>query len=111
MIRTQIQLHGEQIQWLKKYALEKGISMSQAIRDSIDSYRANMQRIRELNAKKQKALKAVGSFSADNERRAHKNLSLTEHTPVPSSGATRQAETTEGSDVLLFRHPAGKEQK
>ena len=53
MIRTQIQLHSEQIQWLKKYALEKGISMSQAIRDSIDTYRADVTRIRELNTKKQ----------------------------------------------------------
>jgi hypothetical protein len=67
MIRTQIQLHSEQIKWLKKFALEKGISMSQAIRDSIDSYRTNTQRVRELNAKKKKALKAVGSFSAGNK--------------------------------------------
>ena len=67
MIRTQIQLNSEQIQWLKKFALEKGISMSQAIRDSIDSYRAKTQRVRELNAKKEKALKAVGSFSAGNK--------------------------------------------
>ena len=67
MIRTQIQLHSEQIQWLKKYALEKGISMAQAIRDIIDTYRADVTRIRELNAKKQKALGAVGSFSASDK--------------------------------------------
>jgi len=67
MIRTQIQLHPEQIRWLKKFALEKGISMSQAIRDSVDSYRTYTQRIRDLSAKKQKALKAVGSFSAGNK--------------------------------------------
>ena len=67
MIRTQIQLHSEQIQWLKKYALEKGISMAQAIRDIIDTYRADVTRIRELNTKKQKALNAVGSFSASDK--------------------------------------------
>ena len=69
MIRTQIQLHPEQIQWLKKFALKNGISMSQAIRDSIDSYRAYTERIRELNAKKQKALKAVGTFATELKRR------------------------------------------
>ena len=71
MIRTQIQLHPEQIQWLKKFALEKGISMAQAIRDSIDSYRANTQRVRELNAKKKKALKAVGTFSTEAKGKEH----------------------------------------
>jgi len=63
MIRTQIQLHAEQIKWLKKHALEKGISMSQAIRDSVDSYRLHVDRSRRLHSKKKKALKAVGSFS------------------------------------------------
>ena len=67
MIRTQIQLHTEQIKWLKKFGLEKGISMSQAIRDSVDSYRAYMERSRELNSRKKKALEAVGSFSAGNK--------------------------------------------
>ena len=65
MIRTQIQLHSEQIKWLKKFALEKGISMAQAIRDSIDSYRANTERVRELNSKKKKALKAIGTFTTE----------------------------------------------
>ena len=65
MIRTQIQLHAEQVKWLKKVALEKGVSMSQAIRDSIDSYRAYTERTWELNSKKKKALKAVGSFSTE----------------------------------------------
>jgi len=67
MIRTQIQLHSEQVKWLKKIALEKGISMSQAIRDSIDSYRTYSERVRELNLKKKKALKAVGTFSTNNK--------------------------------------------
>ena len=69
MIRTQIQLHSEQIKWLKKFALEKGISMAQAIRDSIDSYRVYTERVRELSAKKKKALKAVGSFTTEEKRK------------------------------------------
>jgi len=65
MIRTQIQLHSEQVKWLKKFALIKGISMAQAIRDSIDSYRAYTERVQKLNSKKKKALKAVGSFTTE----------------------------------------------
>ena len=64
MIRTQIQLHTKQMKWLKKHALEKGISMSQAIRDSVDFYQIHVERSRELHFKKKKALKAVGSFSS-----------------------------------------------
>ena len=65
MIRTQIQLHPEQVKWLKKYGLEKGISMSQVVRDSIDFYRLNIEKSRTLYPKKKKALKAVGVFSTD----------------------------------------------
>ena len=64
MIRTQIQIHAEQIRWLKKHAMEKGISMSQAIRDSVDFYRMHIERSRNLNFKKKNALKAVGRFSS-----------------------------------------------
>jgi hypothetical protein len=67
MIRTQIQLHQEQVRWLKKFALENGISMSQVIRDSIDFYQSYTKRTQELSSKKKKALKAVGSFSTNNE--------------------------------------------
>jgi hypothetical protein len=63
MIRTQIQVHPEQVKWLKKHALEKGISMSQAIRDSVDFYRLHVERTRKLHSKKKNALRAVGSFS------------------------------------------------
>ena len=62
MIRTQIQLHQEQTKWLKKFALEKGISMAQAIRDSIDAYRLYNQKSCISDSRKEKALKAVGSF-------------------------------------------------
>jgi hypothetical protein len=69
MIRTQIQLHAGQLKWLKRFALEKGISMSQAIRDGIDAYRAFTERSRELNSRKKKALEAVGTFSAEAKSR------------------------------------------
>jgi len=68
MIRTQIQVHAEQIKWLKKHAMEKGISMSQAIRDSVDFYRTNVERSRKLHSKKKNALKAVGSFSTETDK-------------------------------------------
>jgi len=68
MIRTQIQLHAEQIKWLKKLALEKDTSMAQAIRDSIDFYRAYKERSRELISKKKKALKAVGRFTTNSKK-------------------------------------------
>lgn len=64
MIQTQIQVYSEQAKWLKKLALEKGISMSQAVRDSIDFYREHVERSRLLNSRKKKALKAVGAFSS-----------------------------------------------
>jgi len=65
MIRTQIQVHAQQMKWLKKHAMENGISMSQAIRDSIDFYRSHKEHSRVLRSKKKKALKAVGAFSTD----------------------------------------------
>jgi len=68
MIRTQIQVHAAQMKWLKKHALEKGISMSQAIRDSVDFYRVHVERSRKLNSKKKNALKAVGSFSSNSAK-------------------------------------------
>jgi len=68
MIRTQIQVHKKQMAWLKKHALEKGISMSQAIRDSVDFYQIHVERSRELHSKKKKALKAVGSFSTKTDK-------------------------------------------
>ena len=65
MYRTQIQLRMEQIDWIKAHALEKGISVSQAIRDCIEFYRSETERLNELNSKKSKALKAVGAFATN----------------------------------------------
>jgi hypothetical protein len=64
MIRTQIQIHDDQIRWLKHHALGKGVSMAQLVRDCIDFYRAHMQNTKLLVEKKKNALAAVGNFSS-----------------------------------------------
>ena len=64
MVRTQIQIHTEQLKWLKEHALGKGVSMAQLIRESIDFYRSNAEKSRRLLHQKKKALTAVGSFSS-----------------------------------------------
>jgi hypothetical protein len=64
MIRTQIQIQTDQMTWLKRTALSKGVSMAQMIRDSIDFYRAHTEKNRHLMKKKKNALAAVGSFSS-----------------------------------------------
>ena len=66
MIRTQIQLDNEQMMWLKKHALKKGISMSQAIRDSVDFYRYYVESLPNIQKQKQRTLSIIGSFSSDN---------------------------------------------
>lgn len=63
MIRTQVQVFPEQMKWLKIFALKKGVSMSQVIRDSIDFYRLHVEHAGMRQLKKKKALKAVGKFS------------------------------------------------
>jgi len=65
MIRTQIQLHPEQIMWLKKHGLKKGVSMSQSIRDSVDFYRHYVESLPKIQHKKKKSLSVIGSFSTD----------------------------------------------
>ena len=67
MIRTQIQLYPEQVKWLKKFGHEKGISMSEVIRNSIDAYREYAERTRDLYFRKEKALSAVGTFASHDE--------------------------------------------
>ncbi|WP_419662560.1 hypothetical protein Dvar_30230 [Desulfosarcina variabilis str. Montpellier] len=64
MKRTQIQLHNGQLKWLKKEALEQGISMSQLLRDIIDSFRMQAERDRQVDSNKAFALEAVGRFSS-----------------------------------------------
>ena len=76
MIRTQIQVHPEQMKWLKIFALEKGVSMSQVIRDSIDFYRFQVEQAGMGLSKKKKALKAVGSFSSNNVKIHKKRIKI-----------------------------------
>ena len=62
MLRTQIQLKEEQMEWLRSKARARGISVSQLIRESIKFYRAHEER--RPNDRKRKALEAVGRFSS-----------------------------------------------
>ena len=63
MIRTQIQMEDEQIEWLRAEARARGVSISQLIREGIALFRANQERFPEDN--KKRALAAVGRFSSD----------------------------------------------
>ncbi len=62
MVRTQIQLEEDQMQWLKQKALEKGVSISQLIREGLAVYRASEDRLPE--DRKKRALTAVGRFES-----------------------------------------------
>jgi hypothetical protein len=62
MLRTQIQLKEEQMEWLRSKARARGISVSQLIRESIKFYLTHEEHIRE--DRKRKALEAVGRFSS-----------------------------------------------
>ncbi|MDO9529053.1 MAG: CopG family transcriptional regulator [Syntrophales bacterium] len=60
MIRTQIQIEDQQAEWLKATAKERGVSISQLIRDSINFYRIRG----EQSSLKKRALAAVGRFAS-----------------------------------------------
>ena len=62
MLRTQIQLKEEQMEWLRSKARTKGISVSQLIRESIKFYQTHEEHLPE--DRKKKALEAVGRFSS-----------------------------------------------
>ena len=62
MIRTQVQIKEDQITWLRNKAKERGVSVSQLIRDGIDLYRFKEDRV--PSEKKRKALAAVGRFAS-----------------------------------------------
>lgn len=62
MLRTQIQLKEEQMEWLRSKARARGISVSQLIRESIKFYQTHADHIPEN--RKRKALEAVGRFSS-----------------------------------------------
>ncbi|RLB29811.1 MAG: CopG family transcriptional regulator [Deltaproteobacteria bacterium] len=63
MIRTQIQMEDDQIEWLRTEARLRGVSVSQLIREGIAFFRTNQERFPE--DKKKRALAAVGRFSSD----------------------------------------------
>lgn len=64
MIRTQIQMENDQIEWLRAQARARGVSVSQLIREGITLFRADQERFPE--DKKKKALAAIGRFSSGN---------------------------------------------
>jgi hypothetical protein len=62
MLRTQIQLEEEQMEWLRVKARARGISVSQLIREGIKFYRTHQDHL--PRDRTRKALEAVGRFSS-----------------------------------------------
>jgi hypothetical protein len=62
MVRTQIQIEEDQIEWLRNKAKEKRMSVSQLIREGVEFYRTHVERLPE--DKKKKALAAVGMYAS-----------------------------------------------
>lgn len=62
MIRTQIQMEEDQIEWLRAEARARGVSVSQLIREGVTLFRAREERFPE--DKKKRALAAIGRFSS-----------------------------------------------
>jgi hypothetical protein len=62
MLRTQIQIEENQIKWLRDRANERGVSVSQLIREGVEFYRKYEDRIPE--DKKKKALAAIGRYAS-----------------------------------------------
>jgi len=63
MVRTQIQMEEDQMNWLRAEASARGVSVSQLIREGIALFRAREERFPE--EKKMRALAAVGRFSSN----------------------------------------------
>ena len=62
MLRTQIQIEEDQIKWLRNRAKERGVSVSQLIREGVEFYRKYEDRLPE--DKKKKALAAIGRYAS-----------------------------------------------
>jgi hypothetical protein len=62
MLRTQIQIEEEQIRWLRNRAKERGVSVSQLIREGVEFYRKYEDQLPE--DKKKKALAAIGRYAS-----------------------------------------------
>ena len=62
MLRTQIQIEAHQVKWLRERAKERGVSVSQLIREGVEFYRKYDDRL--PADQKNKALAAVGRFAS-----------------------------------------------
>ena len=62
MLRTQIQIEEDQIKWLRDKARERGVSVSQLIREGVEFYRKYEDRLPE--DKKSKAMAAIGRYAS-----------------------------------------------
>ncbi len=62
MLRTQIQIEEDQIEWLRAEARARGVSVSQLIREGVALFRTQEEHFPE--DKKKRALAAVGRFSS-----------------------------------------------
>ena len=63
MIRTQIQLTEEQHRWLKRWAKDRGISLSEAVRRSVDQLAAEEMTEERRSHRVRKALSVLGKYS------------------------------------------------
>ena len=62
MIRTQVQLKEDQVEWLRHKARERRVSISELIREGIELLKAREGKVPE--ERKRKALELVGRFSS-----------------------------------------------
>jgi hypothetical protein len=62
MLRTQVQIEEDQMEWLRTNASARGISVSQLIREGIKFYRVHEERLPDI--RKKKAMEAIGRFSS-----------------------------------------------
>ncbi len=62
MIRTQVQLKEDQVEWLRHKARERRVSISELIREGIELLKAWEGKVPE--ERKRKALELVGRFSS-----------------------------------------------
>ncbi len=62
MIRTQVQLTEEQIEWLRQKANERKISISQIIREGVEFLKEREMKVNK--DKRKKALELIGRFSS-----------------------------------------------
>ena len=62
MIRTQVQIEEDQMEWLKSQAKEKNVSISKLFRESVEIYRKLITEV--PTDKKKRVMKMIGRFSS-----------------------------------------------